>query len=283
MEPRKKKLRVRYHFSLVFFATVLIFGLTFYKYIKTTTLEDVLSQDRTITVFNDKSTVVKGDNNGDSPVGDSDSATPAKNKAVSNPVPENAEPKDESYLDSCVFIGDSLTYGLRSHEVLPPPQVLASVSMSIFNADTEKIDTSSGSKTALEALSEAAPENVYLLFSASSVAYSTPDEIYKSYSQFVNKLRIAVPNAQVYVISTPPVTENKENSVTTPVKNADIDSLNEKLLKYCDDNSVNYLDLNAALKNDRGMLNSDCAENDGLHFKRSTYNELISYILSHTA
>lgn len=282
MEPRKKKLRVRYRFSLVFFATVLIFGLMFYKYIKTTTLEDVLSQDRTITVFNDKSTVVKGDDSKD----DTDAESPEQSSAageVSNPVPENETPKDESYLDSCVFVGGSLVYGLRSHEVLPPNQVYSSVSLSIFNADTEKIDTTSGSMTVLEALQSASPENIYLLFSASSVAYSTPDDIYKSYSTFVNKLRIAVPNSRVYVISTPPVAERKENSVTSPVKNSDIDDLNVKLLKYCDDNGVYYLDLSAALKNDKGRLGDDYAENDGLHFKRSTYTELINYILAHTA
>lgn len=282
MEPRKKKLRVRYHFSLVFFATVLIFGLMFYKYIKTTTLEDVLSQDRTITVFNDKSTVVKGDDSKDDANEDSPEQSSAAVK-VSNPVPENETPKDETYLDSCVFVGDSLTYGLRSHEVLPPNQVYASVSMSILNADTEKIDTTGGSMTVLEALQSASPENIYLLFSASSVAYSTPDDIYKSYSAFVNKLRIAAPSSRVYVISTPPVTENKENSVISPVKNSDINDLNEKLLKYCDDNGVYYLDLAAALKNDMGRLGNDYAENDGLHFKRSTYTKLISYVLSHTA
>lgn len=282
MEPRKKKLRVRYHFSLVFFATVLIFGLMFYKYIKTTSLEDVLSQERTITVFNDKSTVVKEDGSKDS----ADLDSPAQNSAaepISNPVPENETPKDETYLDSCAFVGDSIAYGLRSHEVLPPDRVYAGVSMSILNAETEKIDTTDGSMTVLEALQSASPENIYLLFSASSAAYSTSDDIYKSYSAFVNKLRIAVPNSRVYVISTPPVTAGKESSVTSPISNAVIDDLNEKLLKYCDDNGVHYIDLNTSFKNDKGKLNDDYAENDGLHFKRSAYTELISYILSHTA
>ena len=45
-----KKKKVRYHFSLVFFAAVLIFGFMFFRYMKTTTLEEVLSEDRDITM-----------------------------------------------------------------------------------------------------------------------------------------------------------------------------------------------------------------------------------------
>ena len=59
---RKKKLRIRYRLSIVFFGTVLIFGVMFYRYMKTVTLEDVLSEDRTITVFaHSKPSSDKGD------------------------------------------------------------------------------------------------------------------------------------------------------------------------------------------------------------------------------
>lgn len=280
---RKKKLRVRYRFSIVFFATVLIFGLMFYRYVKSTTLEDVLSQERTITVFKSNTTVGKDNNPSDSGGNPSPenggSTSPDK---IVNPVPETDNSKDEAYLDSCAFVGDSIAYGLGSYNVVPATRVYADVAMTVASAETQKIETASGSTTVSEALQEAKPENIYLIFSASSAAYSSSDEIYRSYSSFLNKLRIAVPDSRVYVISTPPVTDSKEASVISPIKNPDIDDLNEKLLKYCNDNGIHYLDFSAALKNERGKLKNDFAENDGLHFKRSTYTELINYILAHT-
>ena len=46
----KKPKKVRYHFSIVFFAAVIIFGVMFCRYMKNTTLEDVLTQDGEIVV-----------------------------------------------------------------------------------------------------------------------------------------------------------------------------------------------------------------------------------------
>lgn len=283
IQGRKKKLKIRYRLSVVFFATVLIFGLTFYRYMKTTTLEDVLSENRTITVFKDNTTVKKDGSAADQ-TDDADTAPEASAAVkVVNPIAETPEPKDNSYLDSCVFVGDSIAYGMGSYNVVPSSRVFASVSLSVTNADTAEVETSGGSKTILEALDSEKPENIYVIFSGSSAAYTTSAVIYQSYSAFLNKIRLSCPDSKLYVISTPPVTEGKENSATSPVKNSYIDSLNESLLKYCNDYGVRYLDLNTAFKNESGKLIADYAENDGLHFKSSAYNELISYVLSHVA
>ena len=280
----KKKIRkIRYRLSVVFFGVVLIFGLMFYRYMKTVTLEDVLSQDRKVNFFLPKSSVSADDvpDGGDASEQNPEQPQPAEAGEIVNPIPES-EPVGEEYFDDCVFIGDSVAYGLGSYGVVPSSRVLASVSMNLSKADTEKIDTSFGSVTVLEALAELNPKNIYTLMGSNSAAYMSSDEMYQSYSAFLNKIRIACPDARVYIISTTPVTSGKEASVESPVKNADIDALNSKLLDYADTNGVCYIDINSAFKDEAGCLKADYAENDGMHLKYSAYTDFVSYILSHT-
>ena len=281
---RKKKLRIRYRLSIVFFGTVLIFGVMFYRYMKTVTLEDVLSEDRTITVFaHSKPSSDKGDKvEGETAPNEGENTEEQGSSENVNPVPES-EARDSSYLDSCVFIGDSITYGLSSYGVVPSNNVLASVAMSVSKAETEKIDTQLGSMTAIEAITEMQPKNIYVMLGSNGAAYMTVADMYQSYQAFLNKIRLACPDSEIYIISTPPVTSAKESSVESPVKNDDIDSLNEKLLDYADNNGTHYLDLSSALKDSSGCLPADAAENDGMHFKYSTYETFIAYILDHVA
>ena len=279
---RRKVRKVHYRLSVVFFGAVLIFGLMFYKYMKTVSLEDVLSQDRTITVFNSKDDVTgQPSNSGDSADQD-DSNQPSEPVEIINPVPE-CESVGEDYLSDCVFIGDSITYGLSSYGVVPSSNVLASVAMSISRVETEQIDTAYGSLTVLEALDKIKPENIYIMLGSNGAAYMTVADMYQSYQAFLNKVRIACPDAKLYIISAPPVTEGKENSNESPIKNSVLDELNSKLLEYADNNGVYYLDMNSALKNELGYLPADYAENDGMHLKYSTYTEFIDYILTHVA
>lgn len=270
--------RVRYHFSIVFFAAVFIFGYMFYKYFTATTLEDVLSQGAEV----DSDTSIS-ENMGDT-IDDEQNTqteTPTVGELV-NPVPESSRAADD-YLNQCVFIGDSVTYGLASYNVVPASNVFASVALNISTAETAKIDTQYGKATVIEALTASLPENIYIMLGSNGAAWLNANEMYQYFSSFMKQVLATCPESEIYIISVPPVTVEKESSVTTPVHNSDIDEYNEKLLDYCDRNELHYLDLNSYLKNENGVLPTDDAENDGMHFKYSTYTKFIDYILTHVA
>lgn len=270
--------RVRYHFSIVFFAAVFIFGYMFYKYFTATTLEDVLSQGTAV----DPDTSISenmGDTIDDAQNTQTETSTVGE---LVNPVPESSRAADD-YLNQCVFIGDSVTYGLASYNVVPASNVLASVALNISTAETAKIDTQYGEATVIEALTASQPENVYIMLGSNGAAWLNANEMYQYFSSFMKQVLATCPESEIYIISVPPVTAEKESSVTTPVSNADIDEFNEKLLDYCDRNELHYLDLNSYLKNENGVLPTDDAENDGMHFKYSTYTKFIDYVLTHVA
>lgn len=274
----KKPKRVRYHFSIVFFAAVFIFGFMFYNYFMDTTLEDVLSQDAI-----NGSDISVSENSGDAVGNDQDTQIDSTVQGeLINPVPESAR-ADDDYLNKCVFIGDSVTYGLASYNVVPATNVLASVSLNISNAETSKVDTQYGEMTVVEALTVSQPENVYVMLGTNGVAWLNANEMYQYFSSFMKSVLSACPESNVYIVSVPPVTAEKEAAVNIPVKNEDIDEFNSKLLDYCNRNELHYLDLNSYLKNENGVLPTDDAENDGMHFKYSTYTKFIDCVLTHVA
>ncbi len=275
----RKPRRVRYHFSLVFFAAVFIFGFMFYKYMTETTLEDVLANDT------DSDTIGVSDNINDTTdqgdIDQSDDVQQGIEEGIINPVPES-EAKTADYLNSCIFVGDSITYGLASYNVVPSTNVYASMSMSISKVETGKIDTQYGEMTIAEALQLKQPENIYVMLGSNGAAFMSVNDMYQSFSSFMKIVSEICPESNVYILSVPPVTAEKEASAESPISNADLDEFNTKILEYANRNDMYYVDISSALKDDSGKLPKADAENDGLHLKYSAYEKLINYVLTHT-
>lgn len=273
MDNKKNKpKRLKYRFSIIFFGTVLIFGIVFYNYMKTTTLEDVLLNQ---TIQNELV------NNEQESTTQTTEVKVEKPKVIVNPVPESNK-ADAEYLNNCVFIGDSLTYGLSTYGLVPANSVYASISMNVAKAETTQIDTQYGKITALEALQQRNPENVYILLGSNGVAYMTVSDMYQSYSDFVTKVQGVCPDANICLISVPPVTEDREVSKESPISNTDIIEFNQRILDFANAKGYYYLDLHSATANDNSALIEEYAENDGLHFNLKAYEAFVEYILTHT-
>lgn len=275
----KKKKKVKYHFGIVLLAAVVIMGYSFYKYYNATQLEDVLYADNSLSQNVDN--ITGSDDTQNLPLEDNQTSQTDSNEIV-NPVPET-ERVGDNYLDNCVFVGDSLAYGLASYNLVPTSNVLAGVSASLAKIDAATVDTVYGETTVLDALTTMQPKILYIIFSSSNASYMNPNEMYQYFSSFMKNVLTACPDSSIYLVSVPPVTSEKEASVTVKINNEDIDTFNEKLLDYANRNGLHYLDFNSYLKNEDGVLSVDDAENDGMHLKYSTYSKFIDYILTHTA
>ncbi len=278
LKSRRKPKRVKYHFSLVFFAAAVIFGAMFYNYYTNTTLEDVLAQQNAV-VDSQASNENQNDiNNENTDVPENIPEVVPEEKV--NPVPESEKVGDD-YLQNVVFIGDSLTYGLSTYNIVPSSNVLASVSLNLAKIDTATVDTAYGKLTIVDALTQMQPKTAYIMLGSNGMAYLNANELYQYFSTFMKNVLDVCPETEIYIISVPPVTAEKETTVNVPIKNSDIDEFNAKLLEYCNRNGLNYLDLNSSLKNENGVLADEDAENDGMHLKHSTYTKFTDYILTH--
>lgn len=211
-----------------------------------------------------------------------------------NPVPEG-EPKDMSYFDNCVFIGDSLTAGFSSYGVIPEKNVYASIGMNIDKINTEPISVmlpsvddpsvySIQEMTVLEALKISKPKTVYIMLGSNGIAWLSNEYMIEKYSILVNDIKEELPGVEIYIFSIPPVTAGREapDSPNGQILNESIDAYNSELLRFANENELNFVDINTMLKGNDGKLPDDYASRDGMHFNKSTYQLVVEYILKHT-
>ncbi|MGN1087053.1 MAG: GDSL-type esterase/lipase family protein, partial [Porcipelethomonas sp.] len=203
-------------------------------------------------------------------------------KSIINPVPAS-EPLSETYFGKCVFVGDSISVGLADFQLVPVKNVFAELGMNIEKINTETMKTAYGDVTAIEALKEAKPENVYIMLGSNGIAWLSTADMIEYYSQFVDEIKNSLPDTKIYILSIPPVTAERETAEEEPILNSDIDKYNSELLKMADEKKIYYVDINTALKGNDGKFPADMAEKDGMHFVKTTYTVMLDYILSHTA
>lgn len=205
-----------------------------------------------------------------------------ENAVTTNEGVPMSQAVSEDYLKSCAFVGDSITVGLSSYQFLPAMNVIAEVGINVSSINDEPIQTAYGTLTVLEALEDAKPENVYVMLGSNGIAWLGIDSMIESYSEFVESVRSALPESDIYIVSIPPVADFKEKS-EQPIFNSFIDEYNKCLLDYAVRNNFYYVDLNAELKDGSGALSSEDAADDGVHFNRSTYEKMVNFILTHVA
>lgn len=270
-----KKPKPKFHIGILILVIIFVFIICFLIYMYSATKVDIIGGQVTETSpsvnIPDKVT----------------ETTPIVTTAVTtilppmvNPVPEHSR-LDNTYLDDCVFIGDSLTVGLSGYGFIPEERVLASVGMNIDKIDTANITTASGDITIIEALKAVTVSNIYIMLGSNGIAWISNEQMIKKYSDFINEVKTIKPDATIYILSIPPVAPNRETASSGPILNTSIDSYNSELLKLANEKEIFFVDINTALKGNDGKLPADMSGKDGMHFKKETYEIMVEYILSH--
>ena len=196
-----------------------------------------------------------------------------------------SERKDDSYLENCAFIGDSITSGFSSYKFVPVKNVFAQVGLRTDTVLTSEFDnTDSGSVTLLDGLKALSPESVYIMLGSNGIAWQDNEKMITEYGGLIDSVRETLPDAQIYIMSVTPVGSIKENKATPEegkILNTQIDSYNLRLADLASKKNAAYLDINTMLKGSDGKLPEDISR-DGMHLNKATYEKVIEYILTHT-
>lgn len=137
---------------------------------------------------------------------------PVTTTIPANPVPPS-EPLDLSYFDNCAFVGDSLTVGLSGYGFISEKNVIADIGMNIDKINTATIASPNPdipAKTVIELLKERNPETVYIMLGSNGIAWLSNEYMITEYGKFVEKVQAELPEATIYILSIPPVTEGRE-------------------------------------------------------------------------
>lgn len=269
-----KEKRARFHFSIVILIIMIGFVACFTIYMITSNRESAQKVNSSLSNVDSSET-------SQITTTEVTTTTVATTPEAINPVPEST-PEDFSYIDDCVFIGDSLTVGLSSYGLIPEKNVLANIGLNIDTISNAKITTPDGEIPLLDQLKSISPKNVYIMLGSNGIAWLSNDHMIDRYTNFIKNVQEDVPDSKIYILSIPPVTVNKEAENNGTITNDKIDLYNSDLLKLANSMQLNFVDINTALKGNDGKLPLDYSGKDGMHFKKDTYNIMIDYILNHT-
>lgn len=165
-----------------------------------------------------------------------------------------------------VFLGDSLTEFYQVQEFFHNRHV--------YNRGIAS-DTTEGVLRRLEEnVISLAPRKVFLQIGTNDFHHRRAvDYIVTNIKRIIATLRERLPEAEIYLISLYPVNPKISFSgkmITFPRKNKKIDRINALLSEYAGASGITYIDINGALKNDKGLLKPEYTI-DGLHLTNEGY------------
>lgn len=192
---------------------------------------------------------------------------------------------DPSYFDDAVFIGDSISVGLRVYGVLPTKNVIAEQNVNIMNLvnDTPVYRTSGTEKrTVFQAIAEQVPNpgKIYILIGANGIPGLSNEAHINYYGKFLDRLHQTYPNAMIYVESVTPITKNSKY-IRDSFNTKKINDFNDRLYKLAQEKGVYYLNVQEVLRDDNGYLISDYDAGDGMHLKSNGHKAMYQYYLTH--
>ena len=209
---------------------------------------------------------------------------PSKSEAAETSAKKDKDRVTSKYFSDAVFIGDSISVGIKLYEVMQNTDVFASVGISLENIFTNKaVKLEDGSKvTIFEALDDKPYNKAYIMLGANSLM-SSHEELIKQYGRVIDEVRTRVgDDCIVYIQSVLPVYEEvfHQKYPHNTVTNADIESFNILLAELSEQKGVHYLDVASVIKDENGSLPPKYTS-DGLHIGSELYIKWFDYHKTH--
>lgn len=187
------------------------------------------------------------------------------------------------YFDDAVFIGDSITTGITIYDAMNNADVFAATGLNLSSINTAGVvDAADGSKiTVLDALSRGDYKKIYIMIGANGIGYLTNEQTVELYGKFIDSIKSIKPDSIIYIQSILPINEQKyQRQYKAVMTNADIDYINQELIKIAGEKNCFYLDVASAFKDENGIM-SDASTPDGLHLYSAGYTTWFDYLKTH--
>lgn len=192
-------------------------------------------------------------------------------------VPES-EKVLSGYFSDAVFIGDSITEGIKLYGIMSEATVYSYTGLGLDNIYTKDVVKTQDGNTIpiMDAVRTSDANKFYILIGVNSIAYSKESFVQK-YAAVVKSIKEFHPDAIIYVQSITPVATNNSYNLN----NKTINEYNEALIEMVKEVGVYYLDIHSALADENGVLPEN-ATTDGLHFGPTYYQKWFDYLKTHT-
>jgi len=190
---------------------------------------------------------------------------------------EKGEKVGDSYFDDAVFLGDSLTDGLRLYSSLNTPKFVAGTGLTIKGVFSSQLNDG---MTPYEHLKNISFKKIYIMLGVNERLSEKNVETFKEeYKDLIIKIRQIQPDAYIYLQSIFPVTE-KRSASDKSVNNHNINLYNKAIKDIAIKNQCYYLAVNEVMMNKKGALPVH-ATFDGVHPTKDYYEKWVDYLKNH--
>ncbi len=183
----------------------------------------------------------------------------------------------ETYLEDCIFLGDSRSVGLVNYGLVKDANVLAEVGIAHVNVLGKTFSQKSGKTYTLDSFLTSHDEsNIYIGFGVNGMNYISEDDYEKSYIKLVDRIRELSDGRRIVLMSIWPVDDTGKYRAT--VSRELVSKYNEFLRNLADETGIEYLDFDELLQNEEGCMKKEFDSGDGLHYNKAAYGKIVEYI-----
>jgi len=175
---------------------------------------------------------------------------------------------DSEFFDDAVFVGDSVTlklsYYAASSGKLGDAQFLTRGSYGVAHAvmDTMLL-TYQGKDMAVEdAISATGASKVFLMLGMNDIGLYGIDATIENWDLLIQRIQKSCPNVTIYIQSMTPIWTGGE---TGDLTNANMDSYNEKLKNFANNNDIDFIDVAPYMKDATGGMATRYCSDEYVH------------------
>lgn len=239
-------------------------------------------------LINDNIAILSESLTGNAPVQDKPKSSVKKHKkqysVFDHPVEKSDFIADDDYFNDVIFIGDSITDGIKLYKAAKSSLIFAKTGLNIENIISETVLIDNEQINILEAVKKSERKKIYIMIGSNGAGWLENDYMIKLYSKWLNNLREEIPDAVIYVQSVLPITKelsdfnsSKQNALT----NEKISSYNDALFEMCKKEHFYFLNVAEEFKDNENALPDEASPVDGMHLNPTYYNKWLDYIKSH--
>jgi len=183
-------------------------------------------------------------------------------------------------MENTLFIGDSRTVGLAEYAQMEGAEFFASVGMSVYEIDKAKVSVPNVGKVTLsELLENQSYDRIYVMLGINELGYPF-EQLVKKYGDFIQYLQNAQPDSTIFILANLHVTKSRSDREKV-INNPAINSFNEAISGFADNEHIFYLDANCIFDDADGAL-SEAKSGDHAHPLAKYYQEWGNWIAEQT-
>lgn len=202
------------------------------------------------------------------------------NKPMSEVVRWKFAPSEVSYFDDALFIGDSRTNGIYCYGTFENATFFAEDGMNIYGLWQDRVSVEGYGKVRLETvLNNQSFSKIYIMMGINELG-EDQNVTAQKYKEALDRLHELEPEAIIYICSNLHVSAKQSQKHAT-FNNPNINSYNEKISAFADEETFFYLDVNQVFNDEAGNLQAEYTW-DNIHLYGRYYDEWCEWFCQNT-